>query len=161
MSIKLYEVEAEYVDYLSDYAPHLFHNKGDDQKHSRKYIGVLLTVDDMSYFAPLSSFKAKHHKMKNNVDFIKVGTYAVINLNNMFPVPEGLYQYIDFGKEKDANYRNLLMAEYRIIKGLQDKIMKNAHVVYKHRKDNGDSTPLGRRCNDFTALEDACVKYKK
>ena len=37
------------------------------------------------------------------------------------------------GKEKDPNYRNLLMAEYRIIKGLQDKITKNAHVVYRLR----------------------------
>ena len=161
MAIKLYEIEAEYVDYLAKYAPHFFHNKKDEQRHSRKYIGVLLTVNDMDYFAPLSSFKTKHRKMKNNVDFIKVGTYAVINLNNMFPVPNGLYHYVDFSKEKDNNYKNLLMAEYRIIKGLQDKIIKNAHVVYRHRIDNGDSTALGRRCNNFTALEEACSKYKK
>ncbi|MBQ9707742.1 MAG: type III toxin-antitoxin system ToxN/AbiQ family toxin, partial [Firmicutes bacterium] len=111
MAIKLYEVEDAYIDYLSDYVPHLFHNKKDKQRHSRKYIGIVLTINGLNYFAPLSSFKKKHHKMKNTVDLIKVGAYAVINLNNMFPVPDGLYQYVDFSKEKDANYRNLLMAE--------------------------------------------------
>lgn len=38
----------------------------------------------MKYFAPLSSYKPKHEKMKNGLDFIKVGNYAVININNMF-----------------------------------------------------------------------------
>lgn len=27
MSIKLYEVDHEYIDYLAPFAPHLFHNK--------------------------------------------------------------------------------------------------------------------------------------
>ena len=40
----------------------------------------------MKYFAPLSSYTPKHDKMKNGLDFIKIGNYAVININNMFPV---------------------------------------------------------------------------
>ena len=44
----------------------------------------------MDYFAPLSSFKEKHTRMPEAVDFIKIKRYAVINLNNMFPVPVGL-----------------------------------------------------------------------
>ena len=47
----------------------------------------------MNYFTPLSSYKPKHDKMKNCLDFLKIGNYAVININNMFPVPEGEYQY--------------------------------------------------------------------
>jgi len=35
-----------------------------------------------------------------NVDFIKIKDYAVININNMFPVPEGNYIYVDISKEK-------------------------------------------------------------
>ena len=51
MSIKLYEVDHEYIDYLVPFAPHLFHNKKQEQQNERKYIGVILVVDDMKYFA--------------------------------------------------------------------------------------------------------------
>jgi len=56
-NIKLYEVNPEYIDYLSGYAEHLFHNKTKTQSNERKYIGVVLSVHGMEYFVPLSSFK--------------------------------------------------------------------------------------------------------
>lgn len=68
-NIKLYEVNPKYINYLSAYAPHLFHNKTAGQANERKYIGVILTVNGMDYFAPLSSFKAKHARMAEAVDF--------------------------------------------------------------------------------------------
>lgn len=39
-NIKLYTVSDKYIDYLSIYAPHLFHNKKPNQIHKRVYIGV-------------------------------------------------------------------------------------------------------------------------
>ena len=78
----------------------------------------------MDYFAPLSSFKDKHSRMQESVDFIKVKRYAVININNMFPVPDGLATYVDISKEKNERYRSLLLAEYRAIKGMQEKIRR-------------------------------------
>lgn len=56
--------------------------------------------------------------MKNRLDFIKVGNYAVININNMFPVPKRSYTYVDFSKERNQQYKKLLITEYRIILGL-------------------------------------------
>lgn len=41
------------------------------------------------------------HLKKSGRDFIKIGNYAVININNMFPVPEGCYNYVDFSKERN------------------------------------------------------------
>ena len=58
-NIKLYEIDAKYINYLSAFAEHLFHNKQAGQSNERKYIGVILTVNGMEYFAPLSSFKRK------------------------------------------------------------------------------------------------------
>ncbi len=55
---------------------------------------------------------------------MKIKNYAVINLNNMFPVPDGEYVYIDINKEPDVHYQALLRAEYRYIKSIQDKIWK-------------------------------------
>ena len=159
MAIELYEVVPEYINYLLPYAPHLFQNKKPEQNHERKYIGIILEVNGTKYFAPLSSFKPKHEKMKNGLDFLKVGNYAVINLNNMFPVPDGKYSYVDIRKEKDGQYRKLLMIEYRIIRKLQDKIRHNAEELYKHKRERGNSTKLAKRCNDFILLEEKCKQY--
>lgn len=66
MAIKLYEVNPKYIDYLVPFAPHLFHNKKPGQHNERKYIGIILLVEDMKYFAPLSSYKPKHDKIRKN-----------------------------------------------------------------------------------------------
>lgn len=158
-NIKLYEISPAYVRYLVPYAPHLFHNKQPGQKNERKYIGVVLTVNGMDYFAPLSSFKEKHHRMAEGLDFIKIKNYAVINLNNMFPVPAGQYTYVDISKERNPKYKSLLLAEYRYIKSIQEKIRKNAVNLYR-LKVNGPSSPLTKRCNDFLAMEELCRSYR-
>ena len=161
MAIKLYEVDPFYVDYLSRFAEHLFHNKQPAQQNSRKYIGVLITMHSVNYFAPLSSFKPKHYKMSESVDFLKIKNYAVININNMFPVPEGLYSIIDFSKEKNPKYRQLLQAEYRIIKSRQDLIRKNARIIYERKNDPRDHSSLSKRCNDFLLLEEKASAYHR
>ncbi len=160
MAIELYEVNPRYIDYLVPFAPHLFHNKQPGQCNERKYIGIILYINDVKYFAPLSSFKEKHERMKNGLDFIKVGNYAVININNMFPVPDREYTYVDIPKVKDPRYRKLLTAEYRIIRKLQDKIRNNAAELYKHKINKGNTTALAKRCNDFLLLEEKCRHFK-
>lgn len=159
MTIKLYEVNPDYIDYLVPYAPHLFQNKRPGQHNERKYIGVVLSIKNMNYFAPLSSFKPKHEKMKNGLDFIKIGNYAVININNMLPVPEGEFTYVDIPSVKDVQYRKLLQTEYRIIRKLQDKIRNQAAEVYKHKVNQGNGTVLAKRCNDFLLLEEKCRQF--
>lgn len=157
--IRFYEIQRNYIDFLSPQAPLLFHNSKQGQKHERKYIGILLTIHGMNYFAPLSSFKPKHLRMKNSLDFIKVKEYAVINLNNMFPAPLKVCTYVDFDQVRDEKYRMLLLAEYRIIKSMAGKLLKNAATLYAYKVKNAESTPLARRCNDFLLLEDLCRQF--
>lgn len=159
-NIKLYEIDPVYINYLVPYAPHLFHNRKKGQANERKYIGVVLRIHDMDYFAPLSSFKPKHKSMKEGLDLIKIKEYAVINLNNMFPVPAEECSYVDIGAVKNSSYHFLLLAEYRFIKSIQEKIRKNASALYKHKLAHGDGTPLAKRCNDFALLESICKRYK-
>ncbi|MBR3493914.1 MAG: type III toxin-antitoxin system ToxN/AbiQ family toxin [Clostridia bacterium] len=158
--LRLFTVDEAYVDYLIRFAPHMFHNSQTGQTNTRKYIGVILSVNGIEYFAPLSSMKPKHRKMKESVDFLKVGDYAVININNMFPVPNGLAVYVDFSKERDPRYRSLLLAEYRIIKQKQDLIRKNAQTLYRLVTQNKGESSLLNRCNDFELLEKACKEYQ-
>ena len=147
-TIKIYEIDTAYINYLVPYAPHLFHNSQKGQANERKYIGVVLQINGFDYFAPLSSFKPKHTKMTESLDFLKIKNYAVINLNNMFPVPMSECQYVDFRNVKDLSYKSLLMSEYRFIKSIQGKIKKNAAALYRHKQVNGNNTPLAKRCND-------------
>ena len=37
-NIKLFEIDAKYINYLSGFAQHLFHNKQVGQSNERKYI---------------------------------------------------------------------------------------------------------------------------
>ena len=150
-----------YVDYLAPHSLHLFRSARAAQAHSRKYVGVVLAVGGHDYFAPLSSFKDKHRRIKNGLDFVKVKDMAVVNLNNMFPVPVSCCQRVDFVAERDRKYRALLQAEYRAMKPLQDRIHKNARTLYSYKLKYGNSTRLVKCRSDFAALERLCDAYGK
>lgn len=154
-NIRIYEIKDEYIKYLSNYQNHIFEQR--DRK--RKYIGIVLEIQGICYFAPLSSYKEKHKRMTERMDFIKIKDYAVINLNNMIPVPNSQVVDIDINKEKDSSYRFLLQAESREINRQKDRIKKNAEMVYNHKKCNGNATALAKRTNDFKLLEKLCKEY--
>lgn len=128
-NIKFYQVSPDYIDYLIPHAPHLFHNKQIGQQNDRKYIGIVLQINAMNYFAPLTSFKEKHKRMKNGLDFLKVKHYAVINLNSMSPVPACYYTHVDISKESNSKYKNLLLSEYRYINQYRIKSKKYCYII--------------------------------
>ena len=156
--LRIYEINSNYIDYLSKYQEHLYYNK--DGTNKRKYIGVVLEINGFKYFAPLSSFKPKHKKMKEGVDFIKIKDYAVLNLNNMIPVPDSACFLPDINSEKDPHYKFLLQAESREINRQKNRILKNAQIVYSHKQKYGVSTLLAKRTNNFVLLENAYKQYR-
>ena len=68
--IRIYEIKSEYIQYLSNNQKHIFSQA--DVKNMRKYIGVVFEIKSIKYVVPVSSFKAKHKKMSETVDFIKI-----------------------------------------------------------------------------------------
>ena len=158
--LEIYEIDSSYIEYLSNFEEHLFKNKKITQDFSRKYIGIILEINGFKYFAPLSSFKPKHRRLCETVDFIKVGIYAVINLNNMFPAPLNLCKSVKIENIKNEHYKNLVRAEYRIIKQKTEQIINNAKDVYNHKMINDGKSKLSQRCNDFRNLEVKCKEYK-
>ena len=157
--IRIYEIKYEYIQYLSVYQKHIFSHK--DGKSNRKYIGIVMEINGTKFFAPLSSYKDKHKKMRETVDFIKIKDYAVINLNNMIPVPSDQIIELDINKEKDLSYRYLLQAESREVNRQKKRIRKNAEIVYSHKIHSGNSTALAKRTNDFELLEKLCRNFNK
>ena len=48
--LSLYEVNAYYIKYLSQYQDHLFYSDG--EKVQRKYVGIILEINRYDYFEP-------------------------------------------------------------------------------------------------------------
>ena len=82
-NLKIVKVDSNYCDYLRQFdnkVPYNYNNK-----ELRPFIGILFKVEDVEYFAPLSSPKEKHKKIRNTLDLIKIkdGKYGVVNINNI------------------------------------------------------------------------------
>ncbi|MDR2133434.1 MAG: type III toxin-antitoxin system ToxN/AbiQ family toxin [Clostridiales Family XIII bacterium] len=79
-------MDAGYCDFLRKADARVPFTQGD--KSVCPFVGVLLEINEMKYYAPLSSPKPKHLKMGNQLDFLKIngGKLGAINFNNMIPV---------------------------------------------------------------------------
>lgn len=102
---------------------------------SKPHVGVIININSHQYFAPLSSYKPKHDKIKNHSiykiygDTNKKEKLSVIHLNNMFPIIQTEIERIDFSLE-EAKYKTLLEKEYSYIISHQEDIRKKAFQLY-------------------------------
>ena len=64
----------------------------------------MLTIGTFDYYVPISSAKPKHQKMSNGLDFHKLQDessgylYAVLNINNMIPVPNSCVTQLKYNQ---------------------------------------------------------------
>lgn len=162
--MKVYRVKDDYITYLRTKEERVLKNKNE----RRPYVGVVLTINDLNYYVPLSSPKKKHKTMKNAKDFHKIanGKYGAINFNKIIPVPTECIISFRFEDEEDEEYRLLLQNQYNVIKNMDDVLVNKSKGIYKifHTSDE-DLTPadlkVKRRCCDFDLLEEMCKEYNK
>ena len=83
-NLKLVKVDSIYCDYLRQFDNKVMYNA--NNKELRPFVGILFEVNNYMYFAPLSSPKKKHLKMKNQIDFLKIdkGKLGAVNFNYLF-----------------------------------------------------------------------------
>ena len=162
MNLEFYNVSTEYCDYLRKYdsnVPYIMDNKA-----NRPFIGVVLNINGNSYFAPLTSPKPKHLKMKNQVDFIKIneGKLGAINLNNMIPVNKDNIKKVDFSLIENSEYKNLLIDQLSWCNKSENKsvIISRASKLYNLLYTNY-SENLKHRCCNFKELERLSKLYNK
>ena len=111
-NLKIVKVDSTYCDYLRKFDNKVVYNK--NKKELRPFIGILFRIDDLEYFAPLTSPKPKHKKMKNKLDFLKIknGELGAVNFNNMIPVDSSNYSLIDLNNKnvdiEKLKYQKLL-----------------------------------------------------
>lgn len=157
--LSFYTVDEDYIKYLRKFDDKVTDPKLGNRQFERPFVGILLKIDDINYIAPLSSFKQKHNNMKEKLDFIKIGTYAVMNLNDMIPVKPENIKRVNFKDIPDQNYKSLLVNEYEIINSKKNKILKNASVL--HRQVVEYKAPIAKRCCNFELLEKKALEYNK
>lgn len=155
--MKIVIIDSDYIKYLEKFSNNVKSNKNS----KRPYVGIILKINEFSYFAPLGSPKPKHEKMKELIDFIKMdeGRLGVINLNNMIPVPIKLIKAINFEK-MDNNYFRLIKKQERWIQKNKEIITKKSLNLYK-LIINRKNTIFHKRCNDFKFLETKSLYYEK
>lgn len=116
-NLKIVKVDYRYCDYLRKFDNKVAYNVGN--KELRPFIGVLFEIENMKYFALLSSPKEKHSRLKNTLDLLKIdgGKFVVINFNNMIPVYENNYEELDLNDVgttlKEQQRMNLLQNQLR------------------------------------------------
>ena len=153
--LKLYRINQEYAKYIHNQDEKVL--KAYDIKNKRPFIGIILKINKINYFAPLSSPKNKHEIMKNSIDFIKInnGRDGVINLNNMIPIPEEQYNEINIKEEiqKDRKYGIILKYQIKWCNENKKQIINNAKKLYNLITNEKANLSLRKRCCDFKFLE--------
>lgn len=157
-------VDSDYCDYLrqsDSCVPYTM-----DQKAKRPFVGILLQMHEMSYYAPLSSPKPKHSKMKNQIDLLKIngGKYGVINFNNMIPVHNNsvvpVRLTIDVtDSPSDIQYKALLSNQLTWCNANKDSIVKVAQKLYNIISNGKGWDELTKRCCNFVQDEILLMQY--
>ena len=169
--IKIVIVNSNYCDYLRKFDNRIF----DNHKKERPYVGVLFNINDIEYFAPLSSPKEKHKLMKNSIDFHKIENVfsdygikqrqiiGVINFNNMIPLKKQNYEVINLTKKGktlvETKYYNLLFLDFLFIRANYKILQQKAYNIYNKYINNKLSDKVYNRCCNFKLLEEKCIEY--
>ena len=137
-----------------------------DQKSARPFVGIVFNINGFQYYAPLTSPKAKHLNMKNQVDFLKVngGTWGAINFNNMIPVVPGCVEKIDMrittsDSKADRDYKNLLSNQLSWCNSHRVGILKQAEKLHAMIVQGKAWPSLMKRCCKFEVVEERCKEY--
>ena len=69
-NLLIVKVNSDYCDYLRKFDNRVSYDK--DKKELRPFVGVLFRIEEIEYFAPLTSPKPKHLSMRNTIDFYRV-----------------------------------------------------------------------------------------
>jgi protein AbiQ len=164
MRLSFFRVEPSYVDFLRQEDGRVPFASG--IKARRPFVGIVLAVNGIDYYAPLTSPKVKHLKMKNQVDFLKIneGKWGAINLNNMIPVVPASLLKVDLKIRPDdapdeQAYKTLLANQLSWCNQHRDHI--RAQAVKLHSLIiSGEARPeLSKRCCNFSLDEQRCTAW--
>lgn len=169
-----YVVDKKYIEYLITFDERVGYVEYGERL--KLHVGILLSVGGFHYYVPVSSAKPKHQKMSNSLDFHKLTDaetgylYAVLNINNMIPVPDrcitqlkynNIEKFRCFHNEKEkTNYIYLLQKEKALMDQAETILKNKAEKLYRKCKNMPNSV-LASRCCNFQLLEEKSRAYEE
>ena len=174
MQLNLYSISDKYVDYLRKFDNRVYDNKEEIRVHTRKYLGIVLSINSFNYYIPFSSPKATDYYDVDNtqirksvIPIIRISEkdkngnfklYGTLRVSNMIPVPITEITPYFVKDEQDINYKNLVLSEIRFIRKNTNMIVRNANVLYKQKENNLDISYV-KNSLDFKLLETKCLEF--
>lgn len=161
----LVRLDTEYCNYLRVFDGRVPYNC--NEKELRPFIGVLFVVNDFKYFAPLSSPKSKHLKMRSKLDFLRIdsGKLGAINFNNMLPVYDNNIIKIDLDRNCltiiEEKYQKLLREQIYWLNRNKEKLYGRARKLYELYVNGRLNKSISDRCCNFKLLEEKCDEYNR
>lgn len=166
MSFSFYTVETAYCDYLRQADPCVPYTM--DRKSIRPFVGIVFSVGEFQYYAPLTSPKPKHLHMKNQIDFLKIndGKWGAINFNNMIPVQVELLKKVEIkilesDSKEERDYKNLLSNQLSWCNSHKEAILKQAAKLYHMIVEGRAWGNLQARCCNFELDEKLCLAFNE
>lgn len=169
--MKFYRVSEEYLKYLRTFEENIMYGKDRYLGYQKFIVGVVLEINSIEYYAPLSSIKT--HQLDRNGGLIKTlrqkcfpvrlkerdnseKIVSILRLDYMFPAPKNELFELCFTEVEDRKYKIFLETEYKYIKKHKDEILERAQRLYK--KISNPEHFLASQCCNFRKLE---KKYKE
>ena len=173
---KLYSVSDEYIEYLRAIFPNVYSNKETTRVHTRKYVGIVLRLENYHYYIPMSSPKETDYQIAGENQVIKKSIVPIIRIvvknskgqrelkgtlriSHMIPVPPSELQLYDIENETDDTYKDLVQNEMIFIRKNQDRILANAKLLYKQKTENDLSAGYVKAALEYKALEKLCRDF--
>ena len=171
MKLNLYSISNKYIKYLRKYENRVYDNKEEDKINGRKYLGVVLTVNEYNYYIPMSSPKKSDYVdinkkiiRKDTKTIIRIHNgdrlYGTLRISNMIPVPITELEPYVLKNEKDIKYKDLILGELRYINKNSKKIIKYAKAVYTQKIKDLDVDYI-KNTVDFKLLEEKLSEWNK
>lgn len=172
--LRLYTIDRDYLKYLFGIDERVMYWENDTYTSERKYIGVVLNINNFKYFAPLSSPKNTDYFYKKGIKQVKKSIIPIvrlvtdkgqllgkIKLSNMIPVTSEHLTLYDIDGETDKKYQSLIVKEMICIRKCKDEITKNALVLHNQKSNGYEKINYLEYTLDFKSLEAACLQYDK
>jgi protein AbiQ len=158
--LDFYEVSADYISYLLRFdskVPRVDYSA--IGRHDKFLCGIVLSVNDQNYFAPISSFITPQ-RTNIIIKDEKGEPLSSIRFSFMIPVPPNVVTVKSIKDEPSPQYRRLLDWELRFCQNNSRAIHRLAKFVYNMVTGNRDPIMV-KNCCDFKKLEAACAEYAK
>ena len=155
MMLRFYDIDVRYANYLRTIDSHIPNFEYDT--HSKFVCGVVLNIDGIKYYAPISH---NTNSARTSLLIYDNGNpIASIRFSFMFPAFDAVITEKNFASEAsvDRNYANLLAKEYAYCNAHKDDIFKKARYVYSIGCNRNHY--LSSVCCDFKNLEAAYLSY--